>query len=174
MERVTQYYEDSEGVWSYFISGQKNPCGCGSNLYHYQYDGEKLYCVCNSCSCDIYEIREEYIEELLDKGVWKFKDGRIFKRGEKREWSEIVEEQKALFHKWQELSHKLSTLNDIIQNDFQKLAEDGNIDENSLSEALGEFNHLFQKRLDDFNGLSSSINQLCQDVISKLKKECKK
>ena len=174
MERVTQYYEDSEGAWSYFISGQKNPCGCGSNLYHYQYDGNILYGVCNTCGSDIYEIKDEYVEEQLNKGIWKFKDGRVFKHGEKRDWSEIVEEQESLVYKWRESALRISTLVSIIQNDFQRLAEDGHVDGNSLSDNLQLFNLLFQNRLEDFNSLSSSINHLCQDVISKLKKECKK
>ena len=71
-ERTTQYYENlSDGIWCYFIKGQKNPCGCGSNCYHKEYDGSIIKCVCNACDTDIYEIKEEYTDEQLNTGIWK-------------------------------------------------------------------------------------------------------
>lgn len=70
-KRVKQYYVDSENVWSYFDGERRNPCGCGSNCYHYEYDGEKIYEVCNACKTDLYEMKSEYVEEELERGVWK-------------------------------------------------------------------------------------------------------
>ena len=45
----------SERPQTYFTSGQRNPCGCGSNCYHYEFDGENIYGVCNACGRDIYQ-----------------------------------------------------------------------------------------------------------------------
>jgi hypothetical protein len=72
MVRKIQYYNNIDnGVWCYFVSGEKNPCGCRSNCYHYEYDEETIIGVCNACDRDIYEVNEEYKEEKLEKGVWK-------------------------------------------------------------------------------------------------------
>lgn len=73
--RLTQYYEDSENIWQYYVSDEKNPCGCGSNCYHYEYDriDNKVYGVCNCCGTDIYEIKEEYMNEKLHTGKWLVK-----------------------------------------------------------------------------------------------------
>ena len=73
-QRKTQYYNDNRsGVWCYFIKGEMNPCGCGSNCYHYEQDVNtgKIYGVCNACEEDIYEVKEEYVSEHLEKGIWK-------------------------------------------------------------------------------------------------------
>ena len=71
--RTTQYYEDEHAVWTYFVSGQRNPCGCGSNCYHHEYDRRdgKIYGVCNACDTDIYIINEGCEEEELEIGIWK-------------------------------------------------------------------------------------------------------
>ena len=71
MKRLIQRYTESRNPWCYY-SKENNPCGCGSNCYHLEYDrsDDKIYCVCNGCKSDIYEIKEEYIKENLDKGVW--------------------------------------------------------------------------------------------------------
>ena len=72
MKRKIQHYEnEEEGIWCYFIKGQMNPCNCGSNCYHHEYDNIKLYGVCNACKQDIYEYKNEYIKEELEKGIWK-------------------------------------------------------------------------------------------------------
>ena len=73
--RLTQCYEDSENMWQYFDGDENNPCGCGSNCYHYEYDriGNKVYGVCNFCGTDIYEVREEYMDEKLHTGKWLVK-----------------------------------------------------------------------------------------------------
>lgn len=69
--RKVQHYADSKGIWCYYDGEENNPCGCGSNCYHYEYDGEKIYGVCNACKTDIYEMKPEYVEEKLKQGVWK-------------------------------------------------------------------------------------------------------
>lgn len=75
MARKIQYYENvKDGPWCYFISGKKNPCGCGSNCFHQEQDTEtgNVYGVCNVCKRDIYQLEgEEHIQEELSKGVWK-------------------------------------------------------------------------------------------------------
>ena len=37
--RKIQKYPDTKNVWTYYTSNTQNPCGCGSNCYHYEYDG---------------------------------------------------------------------------------------------------------------------------------------
>lgn len=70
IKRKKQYYEDETGLWTYLIKGVRNPCGCGSNCYHQEYDGKNIICVCNACGQDIYEIKEDHIEDMLNTGVW--------------------------------------------------------------------------------------------------------
>ena len=51
-KRKIQYYNDeSRGIWTYMVKGESNPCGCGSNCYHKEYEpeSETLFCVCNAC-----------------------------------------------------------------------------------------------------------------------------
>ncbi len=73
--RLTQCYEDSGNMWQYFDGDENNPCGCGSNCYHYEYDriDNKIYGVCNCCGTDIYEMKEEYVDEKLQTGHWLIK-----------------------------------------------------------------------------------------------------
>lgn len=36
--RTKQYYKDApKTIHSYYVPHEKNPCGCGSNVYHYEY-----------------------------------------------------------------------------------------------------------------------------------------
>ena len=70
-KRKFQYYDDGEYYHNYLVNGENNPCGCGSNVYHLEYDGKKIYGVCNACNTDIYEYKDEYIEEELKQGIWK-------------------------------------------------------------------------------------------------------
>ena len=70
-KRKTQCYEDTGEIWNYFIIGVRNPCGCGSNCFHYEYDGKKIYGVCNACNTDIYELNDEKVEIKLKCGIWK-------------------------------------------------------------------------------------------------------
>ena len=69
--RVVKCHEDSEILWQYYCVGQ-NPCGCGSNCYHYEYDNidDEIYGVCNVCEKDIYVVKKEYKEEKLKEGKW--------------------------------------------------------------------------------------------------------
>lgn len=57
------------GVWyhSYVIDGGStyNPCGCGSNVYHLEYDGKTIFGVCNVCEKDIYEVKQSRAQDLF-------------------------------------------------------------------------------------------------------------
>lgn len=70
--RLTQCYEDTENIWQYYNGDENNPCDCRSNCYHYEYDriDNKVYGVCNCCGIDIYEMKEEYMNEKLHTGKW--------------------------------------------------------------------------------------------------------
>lgn len=70
-KRKIQYYDSGKQYHTYMVGGDRNPCGCGSNCYHLEYDGEKIYGVCNACDTDIYEIKDEYVKEKLNQGIWK-------------------------------------------------------------------------------------------------------
>lgn len=72
VRRLTQYHEDQKTLWQYFTGDRNNPCNCGSNCYHLEYNkiDNKIYGVCNACDTDIYEIRDEYIGEELQTGRW--------------------------------------------------------------------------------------------------------
>lgn len=69
--RLVQCDEDGD-IKSYFIRDEINPCGCGSNCYHHQYDKKSdiIYCVCNACNLDIYTIKKQYKDETLNKDRW--------------------------------------------------------------------------------------------------------
>ena len=73
--RLTQCYEDNENMWQYYDGQENNPCDCGSNCYHYEYDriNNKIYAVCNCCKTDIYVMKEEYMDEKLHTGKWLVK-----------------------------------------------------------------------------------------------------
>ncbi len=70
-KRKIQYYDSGKQYHTYMVKEERNPCGCGSNCYHLEYDGEKIYGVCNACDTDIYEIKDEYVKEKLNQGIWK-------------------------------------------------------------------------------------------------------
>lgn len=68
--RKKQYYSDDENkLWNYYMP--KERCSCKANVYHYEYDGKKIYGVCNACGEDVYILKDEYVEETLNKGIWK-------------------------------------------------------------------------------------------------------
>lgn len=69
-KRLIQYKND--GYWTYWIRGEDNPCNCGANCFHKEYDINlnKIFCVCNSCKCDIYTVKDEFIEEELKEEKW--------------------------------------------------------------------------------------------------------
>ena len=68
-KRKVQYYEDVDKVWQYYQP--KTVCVCGCNVYHFEYDGKKMYSVCNACGEIVGVVKNEHVEELLNKGVWK-------------------------------------------------------------------------------------------------------
>lgn len=55
-------------IQSYWMGGERNPCGCGSNVFHLENDEYNTYGVCNSCKLDIY-LYDEQIE--FDEWKWK-------------------------------------------------------------------------------------------------------
>ena len=69
MNRVKQYYPDRDLIWTQFIPQER--CLCGSNVYHYEYDGKDIYGVCNGCGQDRYSAKEEYVNKRLSEGIWK-------------------------------------------------------------------------------------------------------
>ncbi|WP_270466983.1 hypothetical protein [Butyribacter intestini] len=70
-EDLRQMSHENGKVWCYYSSDSLNPCGCGSNCYHYEFDGKKIYGVCNACDTDIYEMKNEFVKEKLKQGIWK-------------------------------------------------------------------------------------------------------
>ncbi len=64
------FHENSKELWQFFIENQKNPCGCGSNMFHYEYDDSKIYGVCNACGEKIYTVAEPFVKEYLEMGKW--------------------------------------------------------------------------------------------------------
>lgn len=66
----TLYHDNGTELWQFFIEGQKNPCECGSNMFHYEYDGEKIYGICNCCGQRIYTVATSYVQGYLDMGKW--------------------------------------------------------------------------------------------------------
>ena len=66
--KIKRHIEDGE-PWTYFISGVR--CDCGANCYHYEYDGNTIYGVCNACERDIYIVKPEYVADELNTGVWE-------------------------------------------------------------------------------------------------------
>ena len=60
----------TKNTWTFYIPQQRNPCDCGSNCFHEEYDGENVICVCNACNRDIYEIKSEHIKKELERGDW--------------------------------------------------------------------------------------------------------
>ena len=70
--RTAQFYpNEPDTIWSYYVARTCNPCGCGSNCYHHEYDGKRVIGVCNACGTDIYEVKEEFVKRYLAEGVWK-------------------------------------------------------------------------------------------------------
>lgn len=66
--RKKQYYADMPGVLKmYMTPGVKNPCLCGGNCFHQEFDEStgKVFGVCSVCGTEIYEVREEYASAEL-------------------------------------------------------------------------------------------------------------
>lgn len=71
-KRTAQFYsDDSDLMWSNYIPKMRNPCGCGANCFHYEYDGSRMIGVCNGCDADIYLVEKVFIAENLQTGIWK-------------------------------------------------------------------------------------------------------
>ena len=71
MSRKIQCYDDlPHDPWGYYTK-EMNPCRCGSNCQHYEYDGKNVFVVCNGCWSDLAIIKPEYAEEYLNKGIWR-------------------------------------------------------------------------------------------------------
>ena len=58
-------------VEAFIVKGERNPCGCGSNVFHKEKDHDTniVYGVCNACEKDIYEY-----EDNSDFEEWKYKN----------------------------------------------------------------------------------------------------
>ena len=71
-KRLIRHYEDTNNLWTSYISDTFSPCGCGSNCFHYEYDKNKdtIYGVCNGCNSDIYEVKLSYKDLILSQGNW--------------------------------------------------------------------------------------------------------
>lgn len=71
MGRLVQCHEDTGNMWQYY-SKEGNPCGCGSNCFHYEKeDGRnRVLGICNACRAIIYFVKDEYTSEVLSKGKW--------------------------------------------------------------------------------------------------------
>lgn len=67
---MKKQYHENKTLWQYMSGGIK--CDCGCNVFHHEYDenAEKIHVVCNACDKKIGEIREEYVDVELSKGIW--------------------------------------------------------------------------------------------------------
>lgn len=66
--RKVQYHKESK-LWEYTIEAFE--CSCKCNVFHKEYDGKHIYYVCNSCQTDVATLKDEYLDENLQKGIWK-------------------------------------------------------------------------------------------------------
>ena len=71
IKRKIQYGKDGKWIHNYYFTNRNNPCGCDSNCYHLDYDGNKIFCACNACYREFAIIQKEQVKELLNDGVWK-------------------------------------------------------------------------------------------------------
>jgi hypothetical protein len=55
-------------VESFWYKENKNPCGCGSNVFHKELEGIRLFGVCNACDEDLYEF--SYEEDYIENSEW--------------------------------------------------------------------------------------------------------
>lgn len=64
-------YHDNGNLWQYIIKGER--CDCKCNVFHHEYNKarNKVFVVCNACDEIFAEIKDEYTDEELRKGVWK-------------------------------------------------------------------------------------------------------
>ena len=72
MVRLVQYRtEHSKQPRTLYLTTGTNPCGCGSNCYHYEREQGHMYAVCNCCGADIEKIKPQYAMTEHNYGVWK-------------------------------------------------------------------------------------------------------
>ena len=71
-ERKKQYSANGTFIKSRVRFNSNNPCGCGCNLYHLEYDGSEVFTVCNSCGKDIAIIEKNQAKELVKQGSWRW------------------------------------------------------------------------------------------------------
>ena len=77
---MPECYEDSGNIWQYY-NEFGNPCGCGSNCYHFEYDridGE-IYGVCNCCNKNVYIVDKQFKDGKLKQGKWIDKDWKFMR-----------------------------------------------------------------------------------------------
>lgn len=67
----TQYMED-DTIWCYIVKDLH--CNCGCNVFHHVWKEQekKMFLVCNACKKIVAGIKDEYTEDLLKQGVWKY------------------------------------------------------------------------------------------------------
>ena len=70
--RKRKWRVDSNGKVISYYQKKQNHCGCGSNCYHYEYDGTDVYIVCNACFSDLFSVKPEYRQEYIDNNEWKY------------------------------------------------------------------------------------------------------
>lgn len=68
-KRKIQYCEDGVLCHSYVLDGGKtyNPCGCGSNVYHLEYDGKQS----SACATRVVRIFTKLSQSISPKSLTK-------------------------------------------------------------------------------------------------------
>lgn len=66
-----QYYPEGDYYWTYMVG--ETCVSCGSNCQHLMYHKKdhKIEFRCNGCNLVIGEMRNESVDEYLEKGLWK-------------------------------------------------------------------------------------------------------
>lgn len=65
-------YNEYGDIWQCTIAGNYK-CYCGCNVFHREYNKArgKIWYICNACNCVVAEIKDEYMQECLNIGIWK-------------------------------------------------------------------------------------------------------
>lgn len=68
---MKQYHEDGH-LWEYMIENDYR-CDCSCNVFHKEYNKvrHKIWYICNSCGNVVGELKDEYLQEALNTGIWK-------------------------------------------------------------------------------------------------------
>lgn len=70
LRKKKQYYKDTNDIIClYTLKGHS--CSCGSDTYYYEYDGNDIFGICNDCEKTLYKVKDEYIKDKLEEGIWK-------------------------------------------------------------------------------------------------------